>query len=224
MKIDIVTLFPELIEPYFQTGIIGRALQEEKFSLECTQIRDFTSNVHRTVDDIPYGGGAGMVMKPEPVVEAVESIERQGKALRILMSPQGEVFNQTLAKELLTYDHLILICGRYEGFDERIRELVVDREISTGDYVLTGGELPALIVTDAVVRLLPEVLGNSESLADESHNSELLEYPHYTRPVEYRGLTVPDVLRSGNHKEIEKWRRAEQEKRTHARRPDLKKK
>lgn len=188
-------------------------------------IRDYATDAHKTVDDTPYGGGAGMVMRADVLARAMEAVPKVGqKRLNVLMSAQGERFSQSVAAELALLDQLVLVCGRYEGVDERFIELFIDREISVGDYVLTGGEIPAMAVADAVVRLLPGVLGNSESLTAESFSDGLLEYPHYTRPPEFKGLKVPDVLLSGHHKEIDKWRKEESLKRTKERRPDLIKK
>lgn len=222
MRFDVVTIFPEMFVSPLETSIFKRALGKGQMEVHFHDIRQSATDRHRTVDDVPYGGGAGMVMKPEPLVETVEGIPSVGtKRLRIFLSPQGEVFSQKMAVELASYDQLILICGHYEGIDERALELCVDREISIGDYVLTGGELPALVMMDSVIRLKPGVLGNASSLQEESHTNGLLEYPHYTRPAVYRGKKVPDVLLSGNHSKIEAWRKEESLKRTRARRPDL---
>lgn len=227
MIIDILTLFPEMFAPITTSSILKRAVEKGLVDVRLTDIRDFAFSKHRVVDDTPFGGGAGMVMKPEPIVLAVESVlerARQSGILAsrvILMSPAGSVYTQSTAVRLSTCAHLIFVCGHYEGIDERVSQLVVDEEISVGDYVLTGGELPAMIVVDSVARLLPGVLGCDESSVDESFSVGGLEYPQYTRPREYRGLVVPDILLSGNHKEIAKWRRGQSLKRTLDRRPDL---
>ncbi len=222
MKIDVVTIFPEMIRGALGYSILARAQKDGFVDIGVVDLRGFTPDKRRTVDDTPYGGGAGMVMKPDPVFDAVESITTGKPGARvILMTPQGRPFSQEIARELAAEEQVVLICGHYEGFDERIREHLATDEISVGDYVLTGGELPALIVIDAVSRLLPGVLGNEDSLGDESFENNLLEYPHYTRPLEYRGWKVPDVLLSGHHAEIAKWRLDQQEQRTRERRPDL---
>jgi tRNA (guanine37-N1)-methyltransferase len=220
MRIDIVTIFPEFVRQAIDYSIIGRACAVGKVQIEVCDLRNFAHDKRRTVDDAPYGGGAGMVMKPEPLFEAVESL-RSDVSTVILMSPQGRTLTQAFAKELTKKEHLILICGHYEGFDERVREQLVDEELSIGDYVLTGGELPALTIVDCVVRLQPGVIGNSDSLGSESFEDNLLEYPQYTRPAEYRGWGVPDVLLSGHHEHVAQWRRKKQEERTSAKRPDL---
>lgn len=221
MRFDLLTIFPEFFESSLKVSLLGKGLAEKKFSVHLHNIRDFASGKHKTVDDVPYGGGAGMVFKPEPVTAAVESIPREKKSLRLLLSPRGKPFNQHWAKKLAAYDQLILLCGRYEGVDERVRELVIDEEISIGDYVLGGGETAALVVVEAVVRLLPGFVGNESSLSQESFGESLLEYPQYTRPPEFRGLSVPEVLLSGNHKAIEAWRRDAALALTKERRPDL---
>jgi len=218
-RIDVVTLFPEMFEPLRQS-IIGRAVEQGQLVIRYVNPRDFTSDRHRTVDDYPYGGGPGMVMKPEPLFLAVESVADPESSV-ILMSPAGRVFNQQIAAELATRPHLILICGHYEGVDERVREHLLTDEISIGDYVLTGGELAAMVIVDAVARLLPGVLGHAESAGDESHSHGLLEYPQYTRPPEFRGWPVPERLLSGHHAEIARWRRRQALEVTAARRPDL---
>lgn len=220
MKFHFLTVFPE----YFGVldyGIIGRAAREGRFSVNVVNIRDYSTDKHRKTDDYPYGGGAGMVMTPDPIVRATEAADPDHKALRIYMSPKGEPFKQSMAKELAAYGELLFLCGGYEGVDERAIELTVDREISIGDYVLTGGELPALVVMNAVARYIDGVLGSSESTVEESFSSGLLEYPQYTRPQVYRGLSVPDVLVSGNHAEVDAWRARKSLEITKARRPDL---
>ena len=223
MHIDILTLFPQMFPGPFGASILKRAIDRNMVSIDIHNIRDYTHSKHHTVDDYAYGGGAGMLLKPEPIFEAVESVKKQGaEALPvILLTPQGRLFSQHIAQELSTFGHLILICGRYEGFDERVREHLVTDEISIGDYVLGGGELAAMVVVEAVARLLPGVLGSEDSLADDSHVSGLLEYPQYTRPAVYRGWAVPDILLSGDHARIAKWRREQSIKRTRERRPEL---
>lgn len=221
MKFDIITIFPKMFESPLGETIIKRAVEKGLVEFCLHDIRDYAKDKHRSVDDSPYGGGAGMVMKPEPLVEAVESVPRIGKSLRVLLTPQGEKFSQVLAREFSSFDQLMLICGRYEGIDERARNLIAEREISIGDYVVSGGEIPAMVLIDAVVRLIPGVLGNEESSKHESFESGLLEYPQYTRPEVFRGERVPDVLLSGHHAEIEKWRHEEALRRTQKRRPDM---
>ena len=226
MQIDILTLFPQMFVEPFSFGIFQRAVDNGLISLRIHNIRDFTHDKHNVADDSPYGGGSGMVMKPEPIFEAVDSIKTglqniTGNVPVVLLSPQGRMFSQQIAQELSQYDNLILICGHYEGVDERVSQYLATDEISIGDYVLTGGEIPAMVVIDAVVRLLPGVLGSEESPLDDSHAYGLLEYPQYTRPAEYRGWSVPEVLLSGNHARIAKWRREQIIRRTLERRPDL---
>jgi tRNA (guanine37-N1)-methyltransferase len=226
VRIDIITLFPKMFEVPFSFGIFKRAVDSGLVSIGVHDIRAYTHNRHHTADDYPYGGGAGMVLKPEPVFEAVEGVlsttgDQDKKPSIILMTPQGRTFTQSVATELAGYPHLVMICGHYEGVDERVREHLATDEISIGDYVLTGGELPAMVVLDAVVRLIPGVLGSEESSLDDSHTSGLLEYPQYTRPADYRGWKVPEVLLSGNHAEIAKWRREQIIRRTLERRPEL---
>jgi len=217
--IEILTLFPEMFPGPLNGGVTGRGLAAGLVTLRVHNLREYTHDRHRQVDDVPYGGGAGMVLKPEPIFEAVRA--RAGKGPVILLTPQGELLNQGLVRELAGHDDLYLICGRYEGVDERVATHLVNKEISIGDYVLTGGELPAMVVIDAVSRLVFGVLGSEESPKDESFDQHLLEYPHYTRPAEFEGHPVPDVLRSGHHAEIERWRRAQAAERTRRRRPDL---
>jgi len=226
MQIDILTLFPQMFVEPFSFGIFQRAVDNGLVSLRVHNIRDFTHDKHNVADDYPYGGGSGMVMKPEPIFEAVDSIKTDLKKLAgnvpiVLLSPQGRMFSQQIAQELSQHDNIILICGHYEGVDERVSQYLATDEISIGDYVLTGGEIPAMVVIDAVVRLLPGVLGSEESPLDDSHAHGLLEYPQYTRPAEYRGLSVPEVLLSGNHARIARWRREQIIRRTLERRPDL---
>lgn len=219
MIFEILTLFPEAFPGPLQAGVTGRALQSGAIELVVHHLRDYTHDRHRQVDDIPYGGGAGMVLKPEPIFEAVRA--RQGKGPVILLSPQGERLRQSTIRELAAHDDIYLICGRYEGVDDRVATGLADRELSIGDFVVTGGELPAMVLVDAVSRLREGVLGSSESPLDESFGAGLLEYPQYTRPPVYEGRAVPEVLLSGHHAEIEKWRRAQAEARTRQRRPDL---
>jgi len=220
MRIDIITIFPGMFAGPFDESMIKRAREKGLVRIEIHNLRDFTHDRHRTVDDYPFGGGPGMVLKPEPIFEAVESVREEGAEV-ILLTPQGELFNQRLARELSRKDQLILICGRYEGVDERVREHLATMELSIGDYVLSGGEVAAMVVVEAVVRLLPGVLGSAESLKEESLDWGLLEYPQYTRPAVFRGWEVPPVLLSGNHKAIARWRREQALLRTWQRRPDL---
>lgn len=224
MQIDILTLFPEMFSGVFGQSILQKAAEKSAVNYNVVNFREFADNKHSTVDDYPYGGGAGMVLKPQPIFDAVASLREKANNKNprvILLCPQGERYEQRKAEELAKEDHLIFICGHYEGYDERIREHVVTDEISIGDYVLTGGELGAMVVVDSVVRLLPEVLGNQESHMKDSFSTGLLEHPHYTRPADFRGMKVPDVLLSGNHKFIEEWRNKEALRRTLLRRPDL---
>ncbi|MCP8970157.1 tRNA (guanosine(37)-N1)-methyltransferase TrmD [Ectobacillus ponti] len=223
MKIDILTLFPEMFTGVFGSSILKKAQEKEAVSIHVVNFRDYSASKHGSVDDYPYGGGAGMVLAPQPLFDAVEALTAgtERKPRIILMCPQGERFTQRKAEELAQEEHLVFLCGHYEGYDERIREHLVTDEISIGDYVLTGGELGAMVVTDSVVRLLPNVLGREESHVQDSFSTGLLEHPHYTRPADFRGLKVPDVLLSGNHAKIEEWRRKESLRRTHIRRPDL---
>ncbi len=222
MRFDIFTILPEIFPPYLQSSILQKAAERGLLEFNVVNIRDYTHDKHHTTDDAPYGGGGGMVMKPEPMFEAVESVLGAPPACPVIMlTPQGRVFNQKIALELSAYPRVALICGRYEGIDERIREYLVTDEISIGDYVLTGGELPALIVVDAISRHIPGVLGDPTGADDDSHASGLLEYPHYTRPPEFRGWRVPDVLLTGDHAKIAKWRREQSILRTRAKRPDM---
>ncbi|MDZ5711698.1 tRNA (guanosine(37)-N1)-methyltransferase TrmD [Jeotgalibacillus haloalkalitolerans] len=223
MKIDILSLFPAMFDGVFGESILKKAAEKGAVKYTVTDFRQFANNKHNSVDDYPYGGGAGMVLKPEPIFRAVQHLtEKTDSSPRVvLMCPQGERFNQKKAEELSKEEHIIFICGHYEGYDERIREHLITDEISIGDFVLTGGELGAMVVTDSVVRLLPEVLGNDESAVKDSFSSGLLEHPHYTRPADYEGMKVPEVLLSGNHARIEEWRMKESLRRTYTRRPDL---
>lgn len=223
MRIDIITLFPEFFEGLQSHSIVGRAIGTRKVEISAHNLRDYATDNYRSVDDHPYGGGPGMVLKVDVLHRALVDVRSQipdGRTKVILLTPQGQVYKQAIAKKLSKVENLILICGHYEGFDERIRDYV-DIEVSIGDYVLTGGEIPAMVVVDSVVRLLPGVLGDDKSSAEESHSEGLLEYPHYTRPEEYEGKKVPEILMSGNHGEIEKWRRDQAKARTKERRPDL---
>ncbi len=222
MHIDILTLFPQMFQGMFSLGIFKRAIDQKLVSVGVHNIRDYTHDKHHTVDDYPYGGGAGMVLKPEPIFEAVESIKGESTTVPIiLLTPQGRLFSQQVAQELSQYSHLILICGHYEGVDERVREHLATDEISIGDYVLSGGELAAMVVIDAVFRLVPGVLGSEASPLDDSHVAGLLEYPQYTRPATYRGWSAPEVLLSGNHAQIADWRREQAILRTLEHRPEL---
>ncbi|MBI3754017.1 MAG: tRNA (guanosine(37)-N1)-methyltransferase TrmD [Deltaproteobacteria bacterium] len=228
MRFDILTIFPDFFESPLKQSILGKAIQKGLIEIHIRNIRDFAADKHRTTDDYPYGGGAGMVMKAEPIIRAVESVKAGSNqdAEVILTTPQGRKFNQQMAAEFSAAKSLVIICGRYEGVDERVKELVVDREVSVGDYILSGGELPAMVIVDAVSRLVPGVLGADVSAKHDSFSSfgisgGLLEYPQYTRPESFRGLSVPDILLSGNHQEIKKWRRLESIKRTMEKRPDL---
>ncbi|MBN1643228.1 MAG: tRNA (guanosine(37)-N1)-methyltransferase TrmD [Dehalococcoidales bacterium] len=225
MQIFILTLFPEMFEGPFKCGLFQKAVASGVVKVDIRNIRDYTHDKHHTTDDYPYGGGAGMVMKPEPIFEAVEAIKAGipagEKVPVILLTPQGRVLSQEIAKELTQFNYMIFICGQYEGIDERIREHIVTDEISIGDYILSGGELAAMVVINTVGRLLPGFLGSPESLFSESHTDGLLEYPQYTRPQEFRGWPVPEVLLSGNHAQIAKWRQEQSEIRTETRRPDM---
>lgn len=221
MNFNIMTLFPEMVENYFNYSILKRAINADIISVETTNPRDFTENKHKKVDDIPYGGGAGMVLMAQPYVDAYESIQKVQNSVTVMLSPQGEPLTDRLVNELAKYDQMILMCGHYEGFDERIREIIKPKEISIGDFVLTGGELPALCLIDAVSRKIEGTLGKIESADEDSFSNGLLEYPHYTRPREYRGLKVPEVLLNGNHKEISNFRLEMSKERTRQRRPDL---
>ncbi len=226
MKIDVLTLFPEMFSSILATSILGRAIKENYLSVDLTNFRDYADNRHHTVDDTPFGGGAGMVLKPQPIFSAMEAIqdkvaENADKPYVIMVTPQGSVFSQAKAQELATKKHLVFLCGHYEGFDERIAQQLVDEELSIGDYVLTGGELPTLVMIDAIARFIPGVLGNQESAMHDSFTAGLLEGPQYTKPQEFRGMRVPDILLSGHHRQIAKWRREQALLRTFERRPEL---
>jgi len=220
LQIDIVTIFPRMLDSILGESILKRAQAAGLVGIRCVNLRDFATGVHLNTDDRPYGGGPGMVMKPEPIFKAVDALRRPDSTV-IVMTPQGEPFKQALAMDLSKKTHLIFICGHYEGFDQRIRDALADMEISIGDYVLTNGVLSTAVVVDAVVRLLPGALGGEGAVEDESFTTGRLEYPHYTRPPVYRGMAIPEVLTSGNHAEIEKWRLEQSKARTRERRPDL---
>ena len=220
MRIDVLTLFPAMFAGPLDESIVKRAREAGLLDLTIHNLRDYTHDRHRTVDDKPFGGGPGMLLKPEPIFEAVENLTRD-VARVILLSPAGRTFDQTIARDLAQQKHLLLVCGSYEGFDERVREALAHDELSIGDYVLTNGALPAMVIIDAVTRLLPGALGDDESSQDESFSGGLLEYPQYTRPAEFRGMKVPEVLLSGNHAEIARWRAELAKQRTGQRRPDM---
>jgi tRNA (guanine37-N1)-methyltransferase len=224
MRFDILTLFPGMFDGVFDYSIIERAIERSIIDIHMHDIRAFTNDKHHVVDDYPYGGGAGMVMKPEPVFDAVEAVMKEyngNSSSIILLSPVGRLYNQRVAQQMAQYDHLVLICGHYEGVDERISEHLIDEEISIGDYILSGGEIAAMVVVDSITRLLPGVVGSEASIEEESHVEGLLEYPHYTRPAVFRDWSVPEVLTSGNHSRIARWRRQQSLLRTMKRRPDL---
>ncbi|QRF23747.1 tRNA (guanosine(37)-N1)-methyltransferase TrmD [Alicyclobacillus sp. TC] len=222
LKFHVLTLFPELFTPFFETSIIKRAQDSGATQLQCINFRDYATDRHRTVDDYPFGGGAGMLLKPEPIFRALEALqERETPDAILLMTPQGKTYRQSMAQEFSQKKSLVILCGHYEGMDDRVRQTWVTDEISLGDFVMTGGEIAAMAVIDSVVRLLPSVLGNQESLAEESHSHGLLEYPQYTRPAVFRGISVPPVLLSGHHGKIAEWRRMQSLYRTWKRRPDM---
>ncbi len=222
MRFEILTLFPNMFSSPLRESILGKAIERGLIQIQTINIRDFASDKHQVVDDTPYGGGQGMVMKVEPVAQAIESVKSKNPPVwTVYLTPQGTPFNQDIARRLSAQRHLILLCGRYEGVDERIRALFIDEEISIGDYVLTGGELAAMVVIDAVSRFIPDVLGSDRSAQEDSFFNSLLEYPQYTRPFDFRGQRVPEVLLSGNHSAISLWRRKEALRRTWVRRPDL---
>jgi len=221
VKIDVVTIFPDMIRSGIDFSILKRARANGAVKIAVHDLRDFTTDKHRSTDDTPYGGGAGMVMRPGPIFAAVESLNLDAGDRVVMLTPQGTPYDQAKAMELSKAGRIVLLCGHYEGFDERVREHLATDEISIGDYVLTGGELPALVMIDSLVRLVPGVLGSEESAASDTFSDGLLEHPHYTRPPDFRGWRIPDVLLSGNHAEIAKWRRKEQFRRTQTRRPDL---
>ena len=221
MIFDVLTLFPDMVENYFNFSILKRAVDAGIISVNTVNPRDYTQNKHKKVDDTPYGGGAGMVLMPQPYVDAYESVERLENSTTIMLSPQGEPLKDSIVNDLAKYDQIVMLCGHYEGFDERIREIIKPREISLGDFVLTGGELPALCLIDAISRKIDGTLGKIESADEDSFSNGLLEYPHYTKPREYRGLKVPDVLLNGNHKEINEFRLQKSLERTKTKRHDL---
>jgi tRNA (guanine37-N1)-methyltransferase len=221
VRFDVVTLFPDVFPGPLGAGVVGRALAAGTIELGIHDLREHAGNRHRQVDDIPYGGGAGMVLKPEPIFRAVRALRADGEAPCVLLTPQGRRLDHDLAQDLSRHPRLILVAGRYEGFDERIRTGLADAEVSIGDYVLSGGELPAMVLIEVVSRFVPGVLGDSESAADDSFSAGLLEYPQYTRPPEFEGMRVPDVLVSGHHAEIRRWRESQALQRTRERRPDL---
>ncbi len=221
MQIDVITLFPQMFEPIRENGISRVAVEKQALSLECYNPRDYTEDKYRTVDDRPYGGGPGMVLMPEPLASCIDTVGQRNQGPLVFLSPQGKTLDQAMVAELAGLDQLILLCGRYEGVDERILQSRVDREISIGDYVLAGGEFPAMVIIEAIARLLPGVLGNALSASQDSFENGLLDCPHYTRPEIFENLTVPQVLLSGNHKQIERWRLKQSLGRTAQRRPDL---
>ena len=220
MKIDILTLFPEMFES-LKASLLGKATEKGALEINVINIRDFSKDKHKKCDDYTFGGGSGMLMTPQPIYDAFMSIENYKDAHKVYMSPRGRVLTQTVVREYSAYEHIIILCGHYEGVDQRIIDLLIDEELSIGDYVLTGGELPAMVVVDSVARYLPNVLGNSASVEEESFSNGYLEYPQYTRPAEFMGMKVPEVLISGHHANIEKWRKEQSEKITKERRPDI---
>ena len=220
MRIDVLTLFPNMFEP-IRESIISRAIKSQKLEINVINIRDYSKDKHKKCDDYTFGGGPGMLMMPQPIYDAITSIDGYQDALKIYLSPKGKVFNQGESKRLSKYNHLILLCGHYEGVDQRVLDLLIDEEISIGDYVLTGGELPAMVLIDSVSRLIDGVLGGDESAEIETFKDNLLEYPQYTKPREFMGISVPEVLISGDHAKVDKWRREQAEKLTKERRPDL---
>ena len=220
MKIDVLTLFPEMFDA-LNASLTGKAREKGLYSLNCHNIRDYSADKHKKCDDTPFGGGAGMVMTPQPIHDCIGAVDPEHKALRIYMSPRGRVLNQSLVKELSAKDNLLILCGHYEGVDQRVLDMDIDMELSIGDYVLSGGEIPAMVLIDSVLRYVPDVLGNCESTVDESFSQPLLEYPQYTRPQNFLGSEVPEVLISGHHANIEKWRREKSLEITRKNRPDL---
>lgn len=221
MRFDILTLFPEMVENYFQYSILKRAVDSKVIEISTVNPRDYTENKHKKVDDIPYGGGAGMVLMPQPYIDAYSAVKKSENSITVMLSPQGEPLTDNLVNKLSHYDQMILLCGHYEGFDERIREIIKPKEVSIGDFVLTGGELPALCLIDAVSRKIEGTLGKIESADEDSFSNGLLEYPQYTRPRDFRGYKVPEVLLNGNHKEINNFRLTQSLERTKQKRPDL---
>ena len=220
MKIDVLTLFPEMLDS-LKHSLMGKALEKGLYQLNCHNIRDYSKDKHKKCDDTPFGGGAGMVMTPQPIHDCISAVDPEHKAVRIYMSPRGKVLNQPLVRQLSSCENLLILCGHYEGIDQRVIDMDIDMEISIGDYVLSGGEIPAMVLIDSVLRYVPEVLGNSDSTVDESFSKPLLEYPQYTRPQEFLGAKVPDVLVSGNHAKINQWRMEQSLEITKKNRPDL---
>jgi tRNA (guanine37-N1)-methyltransferase len=222
MQVDIITLFPKMLEGFLAESILGNAISEGKVAVELHNLRDWAQHKHNVVDDYPFGGGAGMLLKPEPLFRAIREVKaKSDKAHVIYLSPDGEQLSSVLARELATYEHLVLVSGHYEGIDQRVRDYAVDREVSIGDYILTNGTLPAAVVLDAVSRFIPGVLGEEKSLTQDAFNDNLLSFPQYTRPAEFEGMAVPEVLLSGNHEAIQRWRREKQLEKTQQLRPDL---
>ncbi len=220
LRIDILTLFPRMLDGFLAESILGKAIARDLLQVQVRDLRDWCTDKHRTADDRPFGGGAGMILKPEPTIAAIEAVQSPG-CQRIYLTPDGEPFGEAMAREFAAADHLVFLSGHYEGIDQRIRDSVIDREVSIGDYVLTNGTLPAAVVVDAVARFIPGVLGDEKSLTHESFTGKLLDFPQYTRPAEFRGMSVPDVLLTGNHGEIERWRQAQRIEKTRQVRPDL---
>ena len=220
MKIDVLTLFPEMLDS-LKHSLMGKALEKGLYQLNCHNIRDYSKDKHKKCDDTPFGGGAGMVMTPQPIHDCISAVDSEHKAVRIYMSPRGKVLNQPLVRQLSSCENLLILCGHYEGIDQRVIDMDIDMEISIGDYVLSGGEIPAMVLIDSILRYVPEVLGNSDSTVDESFSKPLLEYPQYTRPQEFLGAKVPDVLVSGNHAKINQWRMEQSLEITKKNRPDL---
>ena len=220
MRIDILTLFPEMIKELGHS-VVGKALETGAFTLNAVNIRDYSKDKHKKCDDAPYGGGSGMVMTPQPIYDALTAVDRDRTARRIYMSPKGKTLDMEKVRELAALNHLVILCGHYEGVDQRIIDNYIDEEISIGDYILTGGELPAMVLADCVARFIPSVLGNPESTEEESFSGGLLEYPHYTRPADFRGFTVPEILVSGHHGNVGKWRKEQRESETKSKRKDL---